>query len=866
MGLSGIAAADVLMDQIGDMDGSGIGTNIQACQDFEASFDQYDVVCASDFLGDGGNINMVEMVLGGWNGFVDPSSITGYSPNLYSSADAACASLTGDIASDFVDAADATISADWMGANFLISMDTELASVAGPQMFGVIPSNEFGTGGQTGIADSLIGGGSPDIQANPGGGFGFCVQEASEAAYRVNSGAPADPCTGALPAVCNADVDGDGSVAVSDVLEVIASWGQTGDGTYRPTGDCAPMPNGDCTVDVADILEVIGQWGADCTVYGGCCFGDGTCDTVSADDCAAGGGEYFGDNSDCSSGSCTAGACCISASKCTDVTAAACAGFGGTYKGDGTACATTDCAAIEPGDTCEVAIEVVDGANAFDTTNMTAGADLPECAEDAAVFGWTEPTKDVWLMWTASETDDYAIDTCDAASFDTSIVIYEGNCSNQVACNGDGEGLDGCQTYYSALVLSATAGETYYIRIGAYNDVSGPGTLNINIVPPPAPGACCFGAGECLDNLDSEQCDAFGGLHFPNAMCADGVCDAAGGDECEDALVATVGSQAFDTSLATPSTPEPDDSQCAGTYLDWTSSQDVWFVWTPDADGVASFDTCDAASYDTSMVLYEGSCDNQVACNGDGTGLDGCQLYYSRIADYPVTAGTSYYIRLGGWQAATGSGTLTISYVGGDAEAACCMADGSCSDATADDCAAMGGSWNSSGTCADVTCPVLITCDGSGYGPTPVEGAWTAGTSDTGAGFLRAADLEGGSGSTLTVWGVELAFNGGWGACSGSVGSFVVTLYDADMNVIEEQMGLANNGVETGDLYADLYPLVEYNFDVAVAGAAYIGVASESTGEGECWFLWMSADEGSSMANDGTGWIAEAFGVSHCLE
>ena len=31
-----------------------------------------------------------------------------------------------------------------------------------------------------------------------------------------------------LPAVCNADVDGDGIVAVGDVLEVIATWGSTG--------------------------------------------------------------------------------------------------------------------------------------------------------------------------------------------------------------------------------------------------------------------------------------------------------------------------------------------------------------------------------------------------------------------------------------------------------------------------------------------------------------------------------------------------------------------------------------------------------------------------------------------------------------
>jgi hypothetical protein len=59
------------------------------------------------------------------------------------------------------------------------------------------------------------------------------------------------------------------------------------------------------------------------------------------------------------------------------------------------------------------------------------------------------------------------------------------------------------------------------------------------------------------------------------------------------------------------------------------------------------------------MALYEGSCDNQVACNGDADGGNNCQSYYSAI-DYDVTAGNSYYIRIGGWQGATGEGTLTI--------------------------------------------------------------------------------------------------------------------------------------------------------------------------------------------------------------
>jgi len=72
-----------------------------------------------------------------------------------------------------------------------------------------------------------------------------------------------DPCDSPL-ADCVEDVDGDGIVAVSDVLMIIGSWGDCGDGTFRPTGDIAPLPNGDCCVDVVDILAVIGAWGVEC--------------------------------------------------------------------------------------------------------------------------------------------------------------------------------------------------------------------------------------------------------------------------------------------------------------------------------------------------------------------------------------------------------------------------------------------------------------------------------------------------------------------------------------------------------------------------------------------------------------------------
>ena len=838
LGLSGIAYGDVLSDQIGDMDGSGIGTNIMASQDFEDAYEQYSVVVASDFLGDGGNISMVECVVGGWNGFVDPSSIAGYSANLYSTADSACASLTGDIASEYVDAADATISADWMGANFLIMMDTALASNNGPQMFGVVPANDFATGGQTGIADSVIGGGSPDIQANPGGGFGFCVQEASEAAYRLTGGAPADPCSLPLPATCNADVDGDGAVAVSDVLEVIATWGSSGDGSFRPSGDCAPMPNGDCTVDVADILEVIGQWGSDCAVYGGCCYGDGSCATSTASDCAAAGGSYFGDNTDCSSGSCVAGACCLSDTDCSDMTSDACAGMGGSYKGDGTDCATTDCAAVEPGDEADNAIVVYEGGTAFNSSNCTPSSEGHECAEDAGAFGWTDPTPDIWLAFTATNSAGYAIDTCDAGSFDTSIIIYEGSSSNQIACNGDGADLSGCQTYYSQVDVDMVAGNTYMVRIGGFAATDfGPGTLNINEIPPPADGACCFPDESCLDNLNSTDCAAFGGVFAgEGTACADDVCLAGAGDECDTAVVATVGANSFDTTLMTPSEPEPDDSQCSGTYLDWGGSQDAWMVWTPDSDGVASFSACDSSSYDTSMVLYEGTCDNQVACNGDATGESGCQSYYSAIYDFPVSGGTPYYIRMGGWNAAVGAGTVTISFAGGDQDGACCLPDGSCVDATSSACSGLGGDWSSSGMCADVTCPQpwdgcpagadsncdpcwydgddsAADCNGGNNAPTPVFQDITLGTPMCGTHSVFVDGPTGGTYRDLD-WYVNDTVNAG--------GNFTVTygtsgcggfglIYDAVAGVALVEVNVAEGGgvnSASGDVPAGDYVIL----------------------------------------------------------
>ena len=174
-------------------------------------------------------------------------------------------------------------------------------------------------------------------------------------------------------------------------------------------------------------------------------------------------------------------------------------------------------------------------------------------------------------------------------------------------------------------------------------------------------------------------------------------------------MTAYEGGNAFSTLDASDSGfGDPDESQCEGTFLDWQGSPDTWLMWTPSGSGTASFTTCDASSYDTSMVIYEGaSCNSlvQIACNGDSDGGGDCQAYHSQIDNLSVSGGQTYWVRIGGWQAVTGSGTLTIDAdIDSDPIGACCVGE-SCSTGTQADCSAAGGKYLGDGSnCAGDPC------------------------------------------------------------------------------------------------------------------------------------------------------------------
>ena len=337
-----------LMDQIGDDDGSGVGGTTMACQYFEDAYAQYSIAVCDNFDTAGtAAVSSVEGVVSGWNGWVDPSGITAYEVNLYSSPDAAGASLTGDVGSQMVDAADAEISGTWAGEGYLIKCNVSLNTAAGTNWVSMIPDMDFGTSGQSGTVASTSGPGDDCVQANPLGGFGFGPWQytGNDAAYRVSGeGAPTDPCDDPLPELCPTDVNGDGAVNVTDLLTVIGDWGNAGDGTFRPAGDCAPLPNGDCVTNVADVLAVISGWGGVCVPTGACCYSDGTCEEGATETgCGDAGGNYLGDDSTCDA--CVTGACCIDADTCNEMTQAGCTALGGSYRGNGSECASTDCAA-----------------------------------------------------------------------------------------------------------------------------------------------------------------------------------------------------------------------------------------------------------------------------------------------------------------------------------------------------------------------------------------------------------------------------------------------------------------------------------------------------------------------------------------
>ncbi len=216
---------------------------------------------------------------------------------------------------------------------------------------------------------------------------------------------------------------------------------------------------------------------------------------------------------------------------------------------------------------------------------------------------------DVWYAFTATCTGTAVIDT-EGSAYDTALSVHSGcpgTTANQLACDDDsGTGL------LSSISLGVTSGTTYYIRVNGFNNATGNYRLNINDCTP--------------DN-----------------------------NNCLAAIAVGEGATPFSTINAT--TDGPSEPTNCNFFNNPQIASDIWYVYSPTCTGTATVSTC-GSGYDTELAIYAGtSCpitESSIACNDDACSLQS-------TVTFPAVAGSSYLIRLGGYNGATGSGTLTVS-------------------------------------------------------------------------------------------------------------------------------------------------------------------------------------------------------------
>jgi len=262
-----------------------------------------------------------------------------------------------------------------------------------------------------------------------------------------------------------------------------------------------------------------------------------------------------------------------------------------------------------------------DGSFAFDNSTGSTGTEGQNeyiCYQ----FGSSSIDNDVWFAWTADVDGDVIVDTCGGTSMDSKLAISSGSCGalTSLSCNDDTCGLQ------SQVVCPVTNGSTYMIQVGNFPGAAG-GSGSINVAqtatPPSGPA----------------------------------------GDDCAAPIAISGNSNtAFDTTGATTGTAGAVDGNC---------NNDIWFEWTADADGNATFSTCNdsgatagEATFDTKIHVYSGG-----GCPADGQASDannddgsGCGGFSSHLSGFAVTSGSTYMVQLGGWSAGeTGTGVLACS-------------------------------------------------------------------------------------------------------------------------------------------------------------------------------------------------------------
>lgn len=240
-------------------------------------------------------------------------------------------------------------------------------------------------------------------------------------------------------------------------------------------------------------------------------------------------------------------------------------------------------------------------ATASPVSDGTFPFDLTGATNDyAGTCGSTGAAPDRWWVYTPSCTGTASWSTCTLTSLDTVMTVLDECGGAHILCLDDFCGL---QTQVSFAVV---AGEDYFLRLAGFNGAIGSGSFSISLAPSAGPS----------------------------------------NDACAAAIVVSDGTHAFSSLCAT--------NDYAGVCGATAAAPDVWWSYTAASNGILVWQTCGLTSLDTVLSILDTCGGTTLACLDDSCGLQ------TSLA-FAVNAGSTYALRLAGFNGAAGSGQFVLS-------------------------------------------------------------------------------------------------------------------------------------------------------------------------------------------------------------
>ena len=242
--------------------------------------------------------------------------------------------------------------------------------------------------------------------------------------------------------------------------------------------------------------------------------------------------------------------------------------------------------------------------------------------------GSTGSSPEKVFEWIPTVTGTATIQTCSASgtSFDTVLYLRGTTCQGgtEATCNDDTSGCASSSgaSHASRITPAVTAGQKYYIVVDGYQGANGNFSLTVtppNPTPPPPPP---------------------------------------GNSACTNPTVVPAAGGVFTGATSGTSTLS---GGCGNT----AASPERVFQWTPARSGTATIQTCGASgtNFDSVLYLRGSTCTgSQISCNDDTNGCAASTGANQASRLQPVvTAGTTYFIVVDGYQGASGNFSLTIT-------------------------------------------------------------------------------------------------------------------------------------------------------------------------------------------------------------